>query len=182
MVIHFEKRKNDQFREGSEVVIPSNEEKRSACVYRLLEYWRALSPAAGNNDYVFLDFPVTERSTNIDAEVNEKKHILYRTYKTALAKWMPGYVGAENAEEFLKRFGTKSGRAGGATAAIAAGVPREDVQAHGGWTSEAVDRYVTRGAEKKLSVGKAVLLSSPPATAPSAPVSQSADPAEPHPT
>ncbi len=75
----------------------------------------------------FLDFPVTERATNIDAEVNEKTHILYKTYKTTLAKWMPGYVGAENAEEFLKRFGTKSGRAGGATAAINAGVPREDV-------------------------------------------------------
>ncbi len=63
-------------------------------------------PVAGDNDYVFLDFPVTERATNIDAEVNEKKHIMYKTYKTTLAKWMPGYVGVENAEEFLKRFGT----------------------------------------------------------------------------
>ena len=95
---------------------------------------------------------------------------------------MPGYVGAENAEEFLTRFGTKSGRAGGATAAIDAGVPREDVQAHGGWTSDAVDRYVTRNTERKLRVGKAVLLLPPPAATPSAPVSKSADPAEPQPT
>ena len=49
---------NDQFREGSEVVIPSNEEKRSACIYRLFEHWRALSPSAGDDNYVFLDFPM----------------------------------------------------------------------------------------------------------------------------
>ena len=105
----------------------------------------------------FLDFPVNNQSTNIDAEVNEKKHIRYKTYKTALAKWMPGYVGAENAEELLKRFGTKSGRVGGATAAMTAGVPREDVQAHGGWKSDAVDQYVTRSVDMKLRVGRTIL-------------------------
>ncbi len=125
---------------------------------------------------------MNEKTTNIDVEVNEKKHILYKTYKTALAKWMPGYVGAENAEEFLKRFGTKSGRAGGATAAINAGVAREDVRAHGGWKSDAVDRYVLRNSDKKLAVGKAILLQPPPVTAPTAPISKSADPAEPQPT
>ena len=60
--------------------------------------------------------------------------------------------------------------------------PREDVEAHGGWTSDTVDRYVTRNTERKLRVGKAVSLLPPPATAPSAPVSQSADPVEPQPT
>ncbi len=125
---------------------------------------------------------MNDKSTNIDAEVNEKKHILYQTYKKALARWMPGYVGADNAEEFLKRFGTKYGRAGGATAAINAGVPREDVQAHGGWASDAVDRYVTRSYDKKLTVGRAILLPPPPVTTPSAQVSNSADPAEPQPT
>ncbi len=130
----------------------------------------------------FLDFPVNDKSTNIDAEVNEKKHIMYKTYKAALARWMPGYVGADSADEFLKRFGTKSGRAGGASAAINAGVPREDVQAHGGWKSDAMDRYVTRGSEKKLAVGRAILLPPPLVTAPAAPISNSADPAEPQPT
>ena len=57
VIIHFEKRKNDQFREGSEVVIPGNEEKRAACVYRLFEFWRVLSPTAGNDDHVFSGFP-----------------------------------------------------------------------------------------------------------------------------
>ncbi len=95
---------------------------------------------------------------------------------------MPGYVGANNAEEFLKRFGTKSGRAGGATTAVNAGVPREDVQAHGGWASDAVDRYVTRSTDQKLKVGRTILLPPPPVTAPTAQVSNSADPAEPQPT
>ena len=125
---------------------------------------------------------MNDKSTNIDVEVNEKKHIRYQTYKKALARWMPGYVGADNAEEFLKRFGTKFGRVGGATVAINAGVPREDVQAHGGWTSDAVDRYVNRSVDQKLKVGRTVLKTPTPVTAPTAQVSKSADPAEPQPT
>ena len=62
IVIHFEKRKNDHFREGSEVSIPENKEKRSACVYRLFEYWRSLSPAASDNDYVFFGLPSDRES------------------------------------------------------------------------------------------------------------------------
>ena len=35
VIIHFDKRKNDQLREGSEVVILGNKEKTSACIYTL---------------------------------------------------------------------------------------------------------------------------------------------------
>ena len=94
------------------MVIPGNKEKSSACMYTLFGHWRDLSPAPHAEDYVFLDFPMNKQSSNIDATVHEKKHILYNTYKKALAACMPGYVGAENAEEFLRRFGTNSGRAG----------------------------------------------------------------------
>ena len=45
VVIEFEQRKQDQFREGSEVVIPSNPSKPSACIVSLLTHWRELSPA-----------------------------------------------------------------------------------------------------------------------------------------
>ena len=126
---------------------------------------------------MFLDFPLTDQSTNVDADIFPDQRIKYATYKNALAKWMPPYVGAANAKDFLKRFGTKSGRAGGATAATAAGLTREAIQAHGGWSSNVVDRYILRSNDQKKSVGHAILLPQPE-TAPAAQIFESADPAE----
>lgn len=58
---------------------------------------------------------------------------------------------------FMARLGTKLGSARGAIAATSsAGVLREDVQAHGGWRSEAVDRYIL--LSKKRAVGTKILL------------------------
>jgi hypothetical protein len=126
---------------------------------------------------VFLDFPLTDRSTNVDADIFPGQRIKYATYKNALAKWMPTYVGAANAKDFLKRFGTKSGRAGGATAATPVGMAREAVKGHGGWSSNAVDRYILRSNDQKKSVGQAILLPQP-VTTPVAQIFESVDPAE----
>jgi hypothetical protein len=159
------------------VVVPYNPSKPSACLVSLLSHWRELSPAPKAEDYVFLDFPLTEQSTNVDADIFPDQRIKYATYKNALAKWMPPYVGAANAKDFLKRFGTKSGRAGGATAATTVGVSREEVQAHGGWSSNAVDRYILCSNDRKKSVGWAILLPQP-VTTPTAQIFESADRAE----
>ena len=42
--------------------------------------------------------------------------------KNKWARWILLYVGADNAQHFVQRFGTKSGRTGGATTATATGV------------------------------------------------------------
>ena len=72
--------------------------------------------------YIFLNFPLTTKSEDIVAGIDDKVPISYSTYKNALSKWMPPFAGAADAEQFLQLYGTKSGRAGGATAACKAGV------------------------------------------------------------
>ena len=82
--------------------------------------------------YIFLNFPLTTKSEDIDADIDNKVHISYSAYRNALSRWMPPFVGAANAEPFLQLYGTKSGRAGGATAvAYKAGVPEVEWKAHG---------------------------------------------------
>ena len=58
MTVLIEKRKNDQFRHGSQVVIPVVPEE-STCVVTLFRNWRLRTPSNFLEDYVFLDFPLT---------------------------------------------------------------------------------------------------------------------------
>ena len=114
MVISFEKRKNDQFREGSQVVVPS----RDDCLdlVTLMEQWKDRSPANKGKDFVFLNFPFNDKSCDLDAPVHLHQAIQYGQYRKTLSIWMPAHVCVQNATEFLALYGTKSGRARGATA------------------------------------------------------------------
>ena len=68
-----------------------------------------------------MDFPLTDTAKCLDADVHVSKAISYAKYRKALSLWMAPYVGSLNAQAFLSIFGTKSGRAGGASAACNAG-------------------------------------------------------------
>ena len=180
MFIFIAKRKNDQFRHGSQVVIPAVPEE-SACVVRLFNMWHSRSPENLPEDFVFLDFPLTAASDAFDAPVNFGMSIKYAKYRKALSRWMAPHVGAANATDFLRQFGTKSGRAGGATAARSAGVPLDALKAHGGWRSDVFQRYVVHDKESRQSVGLAILRApspSQPVPAPAANISKPAGPAE----
>jgi hypothetical protein len=114
MVISFEKRKNDQFREGSQVVVP----RRDNCLdlVALMEQWKDRSPTNKGKDSVFLNFPFNDKSCDLDAPVHLHQAIQYGQYRKTLSIWMPAHVCVQNATEFLALYGTKSGRARGATA------------------------------------------------------------------
>ena len=98
---------------------------------------------------MFLDFPLTATSDAFDAPVNVGMSIKYAKYRKALSRWMAPHVGATNANDFLRQFGTKSGRAGGATAARSAGIPLDTLKAHGGWKSDVFLRYVVHDKESR---------------------------------
>ena len=61
----------------------------------------------------------------MDAEVHEAKAITYAKYRKALAQLMAPYVGTLNAMAFLSLFGTKFGRARGATTTCNSGLPKD---------------------------------------------------------
>ena len=54
--------------------------------------------------------------------MTESKHIEYAKYRKPLGRWMAPHVGAANATDFLRLYGTKPGHVGGAMAARNAGV------------------------------------------------------------
>ena len=114
VALFFDKRKNDQFREGSSVVIPRVPDSALDLPGLFLQ-WQDRSPAPRDSDFVFLDFPFTSTAGCLDAEVHETKAITYGKYRKALSQWMAPYVGKLNAQAFLSSFGTKSGRSGGAS-------------------------------------------------------------------
>jgi hypothetical protein len=175
MVVSFEKRKNDQFREGSKVVVPCRDDALD--LVSLMASWKERSPAGKEDDFVFLNFPFNANSRNLDAPVHTRQAISYGQYRKALSIWMPAHVGVQNASEFLKLYGTKSGRAGGATAACNAGVPDAVWQRHGGWRSDVKWRYVQPDRQSTQAVGMAILRpGSQPLPAPVAQISESAGP------
>ena len=174
VTLFFDKRKNDQFRDGSSVVIPRLPDS-ALDLPNLFLLWQDRSPAPRESDFVFLDFPLTKTATCLDAEVHETKAITYGKYRKALSQWMAPYVGKLNAQAFLCTFGTKSGRAGGASAACNAGLPKEMWQEQGGWKTDVSFRYVQRSKTARQAVGRAIMTPTPqPSAAPVAQISHSA--------
>ena len=75
MMVSFERRKNDQFREGTQVVVPSRDDVLD--LVTLMASWRQRSPASKSDDFVFLNFPFTTNSRNLDAPVHTRQAITY---------------------------------------------------------------------------------------------------------
>ena len=125
-------------------------------VVRLFRNWHYRTPSKFPEDYVFLDFPLTVASDAMDAPVSQTKHIKYAKYRKALSRYMAHHVGAVNANDFLRQYGTKSVRVGGATAARSAGVPVDALQAHGGWKSDVSHRYAVHDKQSRKVVGLAI--------------------------
>ena len=83
---------------------------------------------------LFSEFSLDRSVEQLDAKVDFSKPLTYGQYRKSLSRWLPEYVGAVSTEDSLRRFGTKSGRVGGATAAVASGIDKDEWTRHGGWT------------------------------------------------
>ena len=59
-------------------------------------------------------------------------------------------------EEFAKRFGSGSRRAGGASTTLNAGVPEAVIRKHGDWKSSALFRYIEYSPEVESTPARAI--------------------------
>ena len=141
LVIRFTTRKNDQFRKGSTASL-QDDPSAAVNIPDLFRVWRSIRRPQPS-DYIFT---FTRRASS---------PVSYDAYYDSLATLMGPVVGLSPAD-FKKSYGTKSGRAGGATAAFQAGVPLPLIRRQGGWRSNAVHRYIAPSQEQDTSFAKAV--------------------------
>ena len=148
LTVFFPKRKNDQFRAGSSVFLP-DDPIIVPNVPSLLRHWRAISRPASDSVVVFPNFSLAAAKAG-SAPLKWDSAMSYPTYRGALAAWFGEALGLD-VEEFLATYGTKSGRAGGATTASNAGVQLEDIRRQGNWKSDEVLVYLEPGAKKRTN-------------------------------
>ena len=79
----------------------------------------------------------------------------YNVFLKAITLWMSERMGIST-EEFAKRFGSRFGRAGGASAALNAGVPEAIIRKHGDWKSAALFRYIEYSLEVESTTVRAI--------------------------
>ena len=81
----------------------------------------------------------------------------FSQYRRYLSLWFGSVLGF-SPEEFLRQFGTHSGRIGGASAAANAGVAIERWGQHGSWRSASAQRgYMQMSEENIPSVSRAIM-------------------------
>ena len=144
MVVFLEKRKNDQFREGSWVFI--SRWSGSLCPVQLVEQ---LLQNGGHQGHVPLFGRV--RTTNGKQHVSGTMSYsrARELFREALTR-----IGANPSE-----YGLHSLRSGGVSIAAAAGVPDRLIQRHGGWRSEkGMKCYFSESLPKLLEVSQALAI------------------------
>lgn len=126
-----ERRKNDK--RGQKIVIPSIDKPWNPVrwVLRLKEL--ALKRKGVLPTYVF----------NNTQKVDENVHIVTGTVNAWVKKWV-GKAGMD-----AKKYGTHSGRRGGATALARAGASAGEIKAFGGWKSDTFKRYIQEMPDEK---------------------------------
>ena len=152
-MITFTKRKEDQFRKGSSVTIPDDPllEPNLPAVFRR---WKLILRLASETALVFPSFSLAMAKQGISS-LQLSTPLSYDVFSNALALWMGELMGL-SPEEFKHRFGTRSGRAGGTIAALAAGVPDSLIRKHGDWRSSAMYRYMELEATTEATVARAI--------------------------
>jgi hypothetical protein len=153
--ITFDKRKNEQYRQGNKVLVASSP-LTAVCPVRLL---RELEIYTGGSEdlFIFRGFNgrLVAKSPRMTA-LGPKK-ITYDQLLRYLSLWFSGVMGV-SVDAFRKQYATQSGRSGGASSASNAGVPLEDWGQHGGWkTLEAQKRYMKSDPKRLLAVSRAAM-------------------------
>lgn len=147
MSIKVEKSKNDQLRQGDEVLISEGE--GATCPVKILkEYLNMFSIDPMSNEFIFRQLIKTKKSYKLACN---NKPISYSTFRDHLRKSLRGLVSDPRV------YGTHSFRSGGASAAANSGVPDRVFQRHGRWKSaSAKDGYVKDSTDVKLSVSRSL--------------------------
>jgi integrase len=153
--ITFDKRKNAQFRQGNKVLVSANP-SATVCPVRLL---RELSAYTGGSDdlFVFRGFNGRLVAKRPRSTAPGGARITYDQYFRYLGQWFSAVMGVSLAA-FRKQFATQSGRSGGASAAVNAGVSDELIGQHGDWKTKAAQRrYMKSDTTRLLSVSRAAM-------------------------
>ena len=147
MSIKVEKSKNDQLRQGDEVLIAK--EEGTACPVKILEeYLNRFNIDPLSDQFIFRRLIKTKKSYKL---ASNNKPIGYSTFRDHLRKTLRGFVPDPQV------YGTHSFRSGGASAAANSGVPDRVFQRHGRWKSATPkDGYVEDSTDVKLSVSKSL--------------------------
>jgi hypothetical protein len=148
-------RKNDQFRQGSVVVLAAG--VSDACPVRLLRRFLAEAKWAPElplfRDYNGHQARSTRRLGPVDFKLEA---VAYAKMRTLVLRYVGKVLGLP-AADVQERFGLHSLRSGGATAVAAVGVEERLFQAHGGWRSrEAMLPYLKESLPNRLAVSAAL--------------------------
>jgi len=138
IVLFKKKSKTDKERQGLKVVLScacSDKRKDAICPIRWHERWSAKRD---------------QKSKFYFHSAKSTRQMAKSTPNTVLKRQLRA-IGVDE-----HRFTSRSGRAGGATAASAAGIDVALLKRHGGWASECVYRYVRPSVEQLMSVSKSL--------------------------
>lgn len=144
-VIHIEKSKNDQFRSGNDVHIAKT--GTVACPHKWLKKFLSLSQRIllTSDDYLFKAVYYHKGAYKF---INKVKPLSYTRAKECIISRIREVAPAH------MNLGLHSLRAGGATAAAAAGISEVSLKRHGRWRSDAVHSYIEPSMQSRLCVSK----------------------------
>ncbi len=159
VIVHFVKRKNDQYRQGSKVTIIASGHEL-VCPVRLIN-------VSGFFRHSLHFFPVPRVRWQTIGELlptlgpTSGSALSFSQYRRYLSLWFGSLLGL-SPDEFLRRFGTHSGRIRGASAAPNVGVAIERWGQHGSWHSASAQRaYMQLSEENILNVSRVIIMAYP---------------------
>ena len=166
--IEFGKRKGNQYRARGKTRL-SRSADPSVCPVRLLAIWKQKLMGEGVTCTEARVFPMFDgtritQGREWDSPFGSRNRpIPYSQFRNYLSKWFAPLLNM-TAQQFLEKFGTKSGRSGGASAASNAGVAVERWGQHGGWkTFESQKHYMQLDDAALLQVSQLIMPTAPQA-------------------
>ena len=116
--------------------------------------WKLILRPESETELVFPSFSLAMAKQGISS-LQLSTPLSYDVFSNALALLMGKLMGL-SPEDFKHRVGTRLGRAGGTTAALAAGVPDSLIRKHRDWRSSAMYRYMELEATTEATVARAI--------------------------
>ena len=145
LALFLEKRKNDQFREGSWIYIAIS--KGSPCPVRLTKHFLKAGGHKGN-EYLF------RRVSHTKSGYTLRHHKLSYTRALELVRVQLKSIGLEP-----EKYGLHSMRSGGASLAAALGIPDRLIMRKGGWKSEEPkNNYIKETRDTLLHISRACMI------------------------
>ena len=159
VILSFVRRKNDQYRQGSRVTVSSSGDARCCPVMLLRQL--CIWARSTSSDLVFQGFDGSLVRRSPERSTPTGSAISYPQFRRYLSQWFGPVLGL-SPSDFLKEFGSQSGRSGGASAAANACVPWERWGQHSSWQSASAQRaYMQLSDENILGVSRTIMTPGP---------------------